>query len=292
MVKSTYSDEYMTLDHLSLITTPIELYKGEEYIGQGTGFFYCAQANDVNSPVFLVTNFHVLTGFSPNDNEPPIGDNIFFYIHEDYNTPGQFKKVHYRLFRNGKSVWVTSKKYPLADVAIIPLTNGVIENMKVISEKWINKNIKKKPTSLVTLIGYPHGFYDQVNFLPIYKSGHIASEPDVDFEDQPNFVVDVSNYPGMSGSPVFMIKSGAWETEDGHIMGGETQEFLGIFSADYEKSEKYFLTNFLDGSIDAAKGIFIPKSLELGVVWKASILVEMVKEFDVNTYNREILGNK
>ena len=84
----------------------------------------------------------------------------------------------------------------------------------VFVEGHTRTDLKIRPTSGATLLGYPYGFYDKKHLLPIWKTGHIASEPDVDFEGEPTFLVDVSAFPGMSGSPVLAAGSGVYESEE------------------------------------------------------------------------------
>lgn len=54
------------IEHISLITTPIQLLKGNVVISQGTGFYYLLEDSTKGKIIFLVTNYHVLTGNSPN----------------------------------------------------------------------------------------------------------------------------------------------------------------------------------------------------------------------------------
>jgi V8-like Glu-specific endopeptidase len=88
--------------------------------------------------------------------------------------------------------------------------------------------MKIRAGGLVTLIGYPYDYYDKKNSLPVWKTGHIASEPAVDFEGNPLFVVDVSAFPGMSGAPVFAIADGTYEHEDGMIHAGSVRRLLEL----------------------------------------------------------------
>lgn len=85
-------------------------------------------------------------------------------------------------------------------MAVIPLPISIYQDFKIncISAKWAESNLKVRPTTTITLIGYPYGFYDKKNSLPIWKTGSIASEPEIDFENKPLFLIDVSAFPGMS----------------------------------------------------------------------------------------------
>jgi len=281
----------MAIEHLSMITTPVVLLKGDKIVSQGTGFYYGQRDSSQNIILFLVTNYHVLTGYSPKETNPPKGDNIIFYFHKDVKNPGDVKQIKFPLFtKNGKPIWLRSKEFPHADIAIIPLAASLYDDVKVsaISEDWAKSDIKVRPTSTITLIGYPYGYYDKKNQLPVWKTGSIASEPDVDFEGKPLFLVDISAFPGMSGSPAFAIASGAYETIESATTIGHIQKFLGIYaSMQMLKEEKY-----LEEIISESKlGFVVNESLELAHIWKASLIIKIIKEIDVKKYESEILKN-
>lgn len=198
----------MAVDHLSLCTTPIALLNGDKAVSQGTGFYYSAEYGDT-LVVFLVTNYHVLTGHAPIEAKAPIGDNIVFQVHKCPENPADLYHVRFPLFtKQGNPTWIQSSSVPEADLSVIPIPITVFEHCKLccISSKWMTEpKIKLRPTSAVTLIGYPYGCSDRVNALPIWKTGSVASEPHSDFDGKPLLIIDISAFPGMSGSPAFAI---------------------------------------------------------------------------------------
>ncbi len=283
--------ESMEVEHLSMITTPIILLKDNEEVSQGTGFYYGLRDSSNNTILFLVTNYHVLTGNPPRGTKPPKGDNIVFYLHKDANNPGDVKQIRFPLFtKNGEPIWLTSKKFPHADVAVIPIVSSLYQGCKVfaISEDWTGGNIKIRPTSTITLIGYPYGYYDKKNWLPVCKTGTIASEPNVDFEGKPLFLIDISAFPGMSGSPAFAIAYGAYETIEGPTTVGHAQKFLGIYASMQMLKEAKYLEEITS---ESRQGVVMYESLELGHVWKVNLITQITKEIDVKKYESEILKN-
>ena len=50
--------------------------------------------------------------------------------------------------------------------------------------------------------------YDQVNLIPITRTGMTATPLQLDYDGRPSFLIDASVFPGSSGSPVFVYKSG------------------------------------------------------------------------------------
>jgi hypothetical protein len=57
----------------------------------------------------------------------------------------------------------------------------------------------------VWFVGYPTGWRDEVHNLPLVRRGWVASLPWLDFDGQPEFVIDAQAFPGSSGSPVFAL---------------------------------------------------------------------------------------
>jgi len=281
----------MAVEHLSMITTPVVLLKGSEITSQGTGFYYVLHDSSHGGILFLVTNHHMVTGYAPEETKPPKGDNILFYLHKDADDPGYVSGIGFPLYtKDGKPIWLSSKEFPQADVALIPIIPSLCAGAKVfgISEDWTGGNIKIRPTSTITLIGYPYGYYDKKNCLPVWKTGSIASEPEVDFEGKPLFLADISAFPGMSGSPAFAIAYGAYETVEGPTTVGHVQKFLGIYASMPMLTEAKYLEEVTS---ESRLGVVVDKSLELGHIWKASVIIEATKQFDAKKYESEILKN-
>ena len=281
----------MKVDHISLSTTPICLLKAGQIVSTGSGFFYVRFDGD-NQILFLVTNFHVLTGSAPVENKPPIGDQITFQLHESDEDTGNVRTVTMPLFtKQGKPVWSSSATVPEADLAVIPVVPTVCQGCKVygIASHWANPQMKIRPTTSVTLIGYPYGFYDTINALPIWKTGTVASEPDIDFDGKPLLLIDVSAFPGMSGSPAFAVSSGMYELHDGGgVTPGLVRQFLGIYASMQMVGKHKFLEQIPHG---VALGIRDSESLQIGHIWKAKLILETVDSVDVNHYAAEILAN-
>lgn len=272
-------------EHISLCTTPVELFNGDEVVSQGTGFYFMRN-KDSKKVLFLVTNYHVLTGSSPGECMPPIGDNITFQFHITKENPSVVKTVRMPLFmQNQKPIWFIHKDIPEADLAVVPIpaSNYVDCSVSCISSDWTGGELKIRPGSNVMLIGYPYGFYDKYNSLPIWKTGSLASEPSFDFDGKPLIIIDVSAFPGMSGSPAFAVSYGTYETERGPTSVGSVRRFLGIYaSMQIYKKQKYLE----EISQNSHLGITMTESLELGYVWKSKLIVDTIDGFDIETYEK------
>jgi hypothetical protein len=278
------------IDYLSLSTTPVNLLKGNDLVSQGTGFYYVEKAEG-GQVLFLVTNYHVLTGSAPNDRKSPIGDNITFQFHESAEVPGKVKTLRLPLFtKSGKPLWITSSSFPEADLAVIPVLSDAYKDCKVscISAEWAKPQMLLRPTTNVTLVGYPYGYFDTANALPIWKTGTIASEPGVDFEKKPLLLVDVAAFPGMSGSPVFAIASGIYERADGSaVTPGSVREFLGVYASMQMVGKNKYLEQLTHG---AQYGIRDMESLQIGHVWKANLVLETIKSVNIRHWESEVLA--
>lgn len=263
----------------SLMTTPVFLMNGHQAIQQGTGFFFAStKADGTPDTVFLVTNYHVVTGRAPLSKEAGLGDHVQFLIHEDRTDVARVRHLELPLYdAQRQPLWVTSDPVPDADVVLLPVPPAAYQGVSlfVFTEAHTHGDIKMRPTSGATLLGYPYGLADTAHDLPVWKTGHIASEPSVDFDNRPVFLVDVSAFPGMSGSPVLAVANGIYEDEDGQMRTGRVLKLLGIFSAMPVVRE----LKPASASADAAPEIATETALQLGYVWKAALIADLARQY-------------
>lgn len=266
------------VDTPSLMTTPVLLLNGGRQVSQGTGFFFASTALDGTiETVFLVTNFHVIAGHAPGAPQAPAGDRLRVSLHEDPNDLSRNRVVDLPLWTTrGDALWIQSEIVPAADVVLVPLPKAAYEGIRlyVFTEAHTRGDIKIRPTSGATLLGYPYGFYDTVNRLPVWKTGHVASEPSVDFEGRPVFLVDVSAFPGMSGSPVLAVANGVYEAEDGSMRTGRVLRLLGIFSSmPVVREQRTTDAGFANDAVT------VETPLQLGFVWKAALIADLARNY-------------
>lgn len=277
-----------TADHLSLITTPITLMNASKPVSQGTGFVYSFMTGEKSGYTCLVTNIHVLTGHDPLSELDPIGTHVEFYLHHNNQRPAEVREVNWPLFfEDGEPIWLRSNRYPEADVAFIPIPSAVFgkdSEIFCVSSNWAKSNLRLRPGNPVTAVGYPHSYYDQSNQLPIYKTGALASEPDFHFDGKPVILVDLNAFPGMSGSPVFAIKYGGYEKEEGGWMVGGVRKFIGIFASTAMLEEELPVERL---DVENKSIIQLRTSLNLGHVWKAHILEDIITDIDFEDYYRK-----
>ena len=124
----------------------------------------------------------------------------------------------------------------------------------------------------VSIVGYPFGLTGGGTF-PIWKTGHIASEPDVDYQHSPVFLVDATTREGMSGSPVYRRFPGVgWRTRKGtnliasktvYAGGSDLTRFMGVYAGRI-------------GRITESDGELVEESAELGRVWKPEVIEQIL----------------
>jgi hypothetical protein len=265
------------IEAASLMTTPVLLFNGARQMSQGTGFFFAnTTADGAPDTVFLVTNVHVVTGHPPGSTTRD-GDRVRIFIHESSDDLTRMRRIELPLYDDrGAPKWIASDTSPTADVVLLPIPRETYRDISVIvfTEGHTRSDIRIRPTSGATLLGYPYGFYDSVHFLPVWKTGHVASEPNVDFDGLPLFLVDVSAFPGMSGSPVLAVASGIYESEDGSMRTGRVLRLLGIFSAMPVVRQERPGDAVTDTPPQTTE-----ISLQLGYVWKAALIADLASRY-------------
>lgn len=112
-----------------------------------------------------------------------------------------------------------------------------------------------EPAEPVSVVGFPFGLVAGGSF-PVWATGFIATDPEIDFEGLPLMLIDCRTRQGQSGSPVVAYRAGGtYAKGPGRltIADGHACKFLGIYS-----------------------GRINDKS-DLGKVWKAAAICELMK---------------
>ncbi len=134
-----------------------------------------------------------------------------------------------------------------------------------------NKEIRVEASSDVLVVGYPRGFYDDVNLFPIIKSGIVASRWGVGFKGMPCFLIDAKLFPGSSGS-VVISKPVDMVLKDGQLLHLKDDEkafsLLGVYSGTpHTWSETVMAGDLEFGTV---------QEHDLGVVWHADVIEEII----------------
>lgn len=282
----------MDLDHLSFATTPIVALYEQEPVWQGSGFFYLYKRGD-SQFLYLVTNYHVLSGQAPGKAAHYGADEIVFQFHLDADEPGKVRPVRVPLFSSKRRpVWLQSERSPEADLAVVPITPNVCSGCKIncLDAGWIPTDVSGlSPLAPMHVVGFPYGYHDRENALPLWQAGTLASEPSVDSDGYPMLTIDMPAYPGMSGAPAFALgyrqESGSGQSQASTRM---VRQFLGVYASLPITDDGAFPEAFCTAG---RPGVIARDAGTWGRVWRASLLEELVSSVDTERWEREILAD-
>jgi hypothetical protein len=181
---------------------------------------------------------------------------------------------------NFQKRWI---KHPTEDIAIFliaPILNNYIKQngtnfyLKSFAESNIPSEEKLNKFSAIEnvfMIGFPKGFSDNVNNVPIVRQGVTATPIFLDFNGDRKFLLDIPIYPGSSGSPIIIFEEGSYMEENSVIMGGVRLFLLGISL----QSQNYSAIGMTLSS-DSTKRVQTETSLPFGIAIciKSSVLLD------------------
>lgn len=223
-------------------------------LASGTGFI----ANSLRGPV-LITNRHNVTGRNnvTGDYLSATGcypDEIVI-IHNKAAKLGTWVPRNEPLYKDEKPLWIEHPTFGAkVDFVALPLTELNDVELYPYSLGLGDPQISVSPSDTVSVIGFPFGLTGGGS-LAIWATGFMATEHDIDYDNLPIFLIDCRARQGQSGSAVVAHRNGGMiGMEDGSTGGftGPITRFLGIYS----------------GRIN--------EQSDLGIVWKASAIRELV----------------
>lgn len=232
----TPATQTIRIDALSVTSLYLKLWVRGNKLSTATGFIVAR-----SSRYFLISNWHVFAGrdpdtgglLSPTGAEP---DQVRIAHHRVKNL-GAWGFFGERLKKaDGSPRYVTHPQGPQVDVAALELSK--IPSWAVLYPFDLNLenvDVEPYPGMPVCIIGFPLGLRENV-FFPIWKTGHIASDPDIPHKGLPAFLIDATTRKGMSGSPVVVRTTGAYRKRDGvQVLGGGVTRFLGVYAGRVHK---------------------------------------------------------
>lgn len=244
----------MKIEKPSLQSLFLQMQYNDQPIASGTGFILESEIGPV-----LITNLHNLSGRHPTTGQPlsPTGaipDEVLI-LHNRAGHLGQWIPIVERLIDNGKPIWNEHPSLgPDADFVALQLTNTQDIELYPYTLDENQTKIMVKPADTISVVGFPFGIRSG-GALAVWATGHIATEPDVDHDGKPIFLIDCRARQGQSGSAVIAHRAGGMVAlEDGSsaIFNGPVTRFLGIYS----------------GRINIES--------DLGIVWKAKVIKELI----------------
>jgi hypothetical protein len=196
---------------------------------------------------YLVSNWHVFSGRDADTNDcldkrhASLPDRLEVHFHKN-GSLGLWETHTLPLIdEHGKSMWCEHPLGSRIDVAALEVPASLLERVSCypLDLSLATTDMRALPAHPVSVIGFPLGLTAGGNW-PIWKTGHIASDPDIDYEvGRPAFLIDATTRSGMSGSPV-VLRLDNYQTQDGgySLAGGFQTKFLGIYAGRiHEQSE-------------------------------------------------------
>ena len=227
-------------------------YKGE-HLAYGTGFVVETRIGPV-----LLTARHVVTGRDNDTNRilSPTGEvpDEILILHNKLDHLGAwFERSEPLLSPSGPRWREHLGLGPRADFVALPLTALNDVHLYPYRLGVADPPIKTGPSDTISVIGFPFGL-QAGGSLAVWATGFVASEPEIDFEGLPIFLIDCRSRSGQSGSAVITFKNGGTVSLEGGntaLFTGPVFRFLGLYS-----------------------GRINPES-DLGIVWKERALIEL-----------------
>ncbi|MDX9988767.1 hypothetical protein [Thiothrix unzii] len=252
-----------TINDFSIRAIYLEMYFDNTLLASGTAFFVDSKKGPV-----MITNRHNLTGRHQETNQP-LSLHGGVPNHACFQIIGSHEPFWYAfdLYTDDDMltpVWIEHPTYgnqvDVVGILFSELRNGVYRFIDV-KEDWYTWEVADQ----IHVIGYPFGINE---CMGIWATGHIASEPAINYRKLPCFLIDCRTRSGQSGSVVIArFKPGDMVSyEDKHYIAQKIMTHtLGIYS----------------GRIN--------KDSDLGMVWKTSIIRDIIKLIETS---KSIIDNK
>ena len=259
------------INKYSLVTTPIEILAEETKASLGNASGFIVKYKGIH---FLVTNWHVFSGKNYQTGEVLHSSGAlpgfinFNLNHLDNGIGSVYNVTEQPISHFNFKIWFehpsTEHKF---DVAVMPIENHVkpfenkIQALNIEDNTIIEENLKVMDG--IFIIGYPLKNLSTPNRYPIYKTGTIASEPNIQGA-LPHILVDTKTKSGMSGSLVVIEKTLVEE------------------KSEFEKTI-HFKKNYLIGIYSGRESISKEfNEAELGIIWplKKSLIPILAKISD------------
>jgi hypothetical protein len=219
-----------SIDSLSVICLKLELYKDAGKLNTATGFIV-----EKNNRNYLITNLHVVSGidfFSKAIFDAQLRTPNLIGVWFNTQNVGEWNRIDEPLYdRSGKKRWIEcSFMGKQLDLIALPLGN-IPQKVKIYSfdTSHYNSNLLILPGFSCSIIGFPNGLASDGAFA-IWKTGHIASDMVLNLSGIPQFMIDATTRPGMSGS-IVVIRMSPYIKKTGGTQIGIGTQFLGIYTA-------------------------------------------------------------
>lgn len=234
------------VDPLNYCVVRIQAMFDDTVISEATGFYYGGTV-DGKPNLWLVTNWHVLSGRNASDtniilhSKSALPNRLRFQLPSSRDDKGREESS--RLFlheqfaeiynKQGEALWYQHQEKNLVDIAVLNLgTDFEGTLVQGINNLAMQNDMAIEIGNNVFILGYPLGFSHFFN-TPIWKQGVIASEPHAEtLESKGKIMIDATTRTGMSGSPVIMRSKTHYLSESGEIKEcPNATRFIGVYAS-------------------------------------------------------------
>lgn len=227
------------VDRLSTMSLKIDCYAYDNLLGSATGFIVSHKEE-----YYLITNWHVVSGKNSDtgkciDDKGAVPTHLRIHYHAKgyfgiwiINTETLYDDEH-------RPRWIEHPRGHSIDLVALPIALSDKVTIYPFDMSLVDTDISPRPAMQVSIIGYPLGL-STAGLWAIWKTGHIASDPELDYDGRPAFLIDATTRNGMSGSPVILRSTGGYDTSDGRFILGSpvVDKFLGVYSGRIHKDSE------------------------------------------------------
>lgn len=185
---------------------------------------------------YLVTNWHVVTGKNPTDGtwvgKAAVSPDSVIVSQNVAGQLGSWVDRKEELNGGNGARWL---QHPTlgskVDVVALPLAPSSDVELFPYELEVQGPRLATGVASDLQIIGFPFGKSGDGR-TAIWVRGSIATEPQLDFDQRPCFLVDSRTRSGQSGSPVIVRADGTRVYEDGSVemSAGSVEQLVGVYS--------------------------------------------------------------
>jgi S1-C subfamily serine protease len=240
----------VAVEPLLLAVPRVSTFDGPQGLTGASGFFF-----ERSGRLYLVTSRHVVID-EPSSHHP---DRIEIEFHADDRDLSRTTTLSMLLYRDGRAVWHQAEDTGgEVDVAAIEIDRAALGGVvpRAFTPQHLQQRLDEVEVGAAALIvGFPLGFHDALNRLPVARQAAVASSFGLRFQGQGYFLTDARTHRGTSGAPVVMrdpsLRSGA---------SGLPWKLLGIHSSRMDMNSRDLVAD---------------ESLGLNCAWYADVLTTL-----------------
>jgi len=179
---------------------------------------------------------------------------VWFHSPEGPGTWSQ-ERIRLRDPERDDPLWVEHPAGSAVDLVAVALPTDFVGAFYALDVGLADFDLDVLPGEPASIIGFPHGKGVEHRF-PIWITGHLASDLELNYDGKPVCLIDANTTKGMSGSPVVARRVGPYRSSRAMLDFGDgsATRFLGVYS----------------GRIDERTSV--------GMVWKPHLIAEILSQ--------------